>query len=136
MSRLHQAGFAPGWSEAALGELMAGAHTLALGAFEDDTDEPRLLGFTLISIVADEAEILTLVVDPGARRRGVARQLLGQVIVSAGASGATTLFLEVSDANTGARALYGDFSFAEVARRHGYYRSEGGADAVVMRLNL
>ncbi len=136
MSQLHRSGFVSGWSAAALGDLVSSPHTLAPGAFDEDQGAPRLTGFALVSVVADEAEVLTLVVDPGLRRRGIARRLLEQVIVSAIASGASRLVLDVSQANTAARALYGDFTFREVARRPGYYRSRGGADAVVMKLSL
>lgn len=136
MSRLHIDGFASGWSETAIGDLLARAHVLAPGAFVEDEGVSRLIGFALVSVVAGEAEILTLVVDPQVRRQGIARRLLEQVIFSAKASDAATLFLEVSDANVAARALYVDLSFEEVARRAGYYRSENGADAVVMKLSL
>ncbi len=134
MSKLHRSGFVSGWPAAAIDDLVSNPHTLAPGAFDEDQGAPRLIGFALVSVVADEADVLTLVVDPGLRRRGIARRLLEQVIVSAIASGASALVLEVSEANTAARALYGDFSFREVARRPGYYRSRGGA--VAMKLSL
>ncbi len=131
MSALHQSGFAAGWSHDAIETLLGSAHCVGLGAFD-----PELFGFLLLSLVADEAEILTLVVAANHRRRGIARALLEQAIVTAKASGAASLFLEVSTENTAACALYTTFGFEETGRRPGYYQSENGADAAVMALRL
>ena len=77
-----------------------------------------------------EHEILNLAVHPGARRRGVARQLLKAVL----APGRGKWFLEVRAANFGAIQLYENLGFRQVARREGYYLnpSESG---IVMRLD-
>lgn len=131
MSALHQSGFASGWSREAIETLLGSAHCVGLGTFD-----PELLGFLLLGLVADEAEILTLVIAPKHRRCGIARALLEQAIVTAKASGAASLFLEVSTENTAATALYTTFGFEEAGRRPGYYKSENGADAVVMVLRL
>lgn len=139
MSALHRTGFAAGWSQEAIDALLDGPHCLGLGAFgslDKDGAQPEILGFLLLNIVADEAEILTLVVTPSVRRRGIAAALLKQAIVSAKASGAASFFLEVSTGNAAAVALYATFGFEETGRRPGYYKSENGADAIVMLLRL
>ena len=136
MHELHQTSFTSGWRLEAFSDLLPRAHCLGLGAPDPAAAGPDLLGFVLLSIVADEAEILTLAVAPAHRRRGIARALLEQAIVSAKASGASTLFLEVSTANPGAIGLYTTYGFVETGRREGYYKSEGGADAVVMVLRF
>ena len=141
MHELHQASFTSGWPQETFTDLLSRTHCLGLGALQGGAPDPgaagsNLLGFILVSIVADEAEVLTLAVDPQYRRRGFAGALLEQAIVSAKASGAASLFLEVSTDNTAAIGLYTTFGFEDVARRKGYYKSEGGADALVMALRF
>jgi ribosomal-protein-alanine N-acetyltransferase len=91
-------------------------------------------GAVLARVAADEAEILTLAVDPAARRRGVGRALLGAALAVAADSGATGCFLEVSAANAPARALYAGAGFRQAGVRRNYYSDN--SDALVLRLDL
>ena len=88
-------------------------------------------GLVLARVAADEAEILTLAVHPDRRRTGIARRLLGAAATMAGAAGARSLFLEVSEANAAARALYAAAGFTTVGRRRHYYADR--SDALVQR---
>ena len=88
----------------------------------------------LARVVADEAEILTLAVDRGIQRRGLGRRLLASAMQDAAARGARQMFLEVSAANTAARALYDTCGFERVGARRCYYRD--GSDALVLRATL
>lgn len=119
------------WSEKSLRELLAMPGALALLALRGD--EP--VGFILLRQAADEAEIITLAVQPRQRRLGVARRLLSVGLDKIAGRGARHCFLEVADDNAAARALYGAAGFAEVGRRPGYYRDATGRprDAVLMR---
>ena len=98
----------------------------------------RADGFILLRAVVDEAEILTLAVHPGARRRGLGARLVSEAAAAAARRGAARLFLEVADDNAAARALYARAGFLEVGRRPGYYaRPDGGRrDALILALNL
>ncbi|MBP0496426.1 GNAT family N-acetyltransferase [Pararoseomonas indoligenes] len=89
-------------------------------------------GFVLARAVAGEAEILTLAVHPAARRQGLGGRLLEAAVAEAARRGATALFLEVSEANAPARALYARAGAAEVGRRRRYYTD--GTDALVLRI--
>lgn len=91
-------------------------------------------GMILARTAADEAEVLTLAVEPGARRQGIGRALVQQALVTARQRGAGMMFLEVAADNNAARALYGSLQFTEVGRRPGYY--SGGTDALVLRCLL
>lgn len=91
-------------------------------------------GFILARVAADEAEVLTLAVAPDARRQGVGGALLADAMAGAVARGAGAMFLEVSDRNAAARALYAGAGFEEMGRRKRYYGD--GADAVVMKRRL
>ncbi|HET6876527.1 MAG TPA: ribosomal protein S18-alanine N-acetyltransferase [Jatrophihabitans sp.] len=95
----------------------------------------ELLGWAGVRVVADEAEILTVGVIPAARRRGVARRLLAELLAAARQRGAADAYLEVRVDNVAARALYADEGFAEIGVRRGYY-DRGRVDAVVMHREL
>jgi ribosomal-protein-alanine N-acetyltransferase len=96
------------------------------------------VGFALIGMAADEAEILSIGVLPGWRRQGIASQLITGAIELADGLGATVMFLEVAASNSGAKELYGRHGFLVSGERSGYYTlpSGGREDAVCMRLNL
>lgn len=91
-------------------------------------------GILLARVAAQDAEVLTLAVRPGARRQGIARTLLRAAIAEARARGATALFLEVATTNVAARALYQQAGLGEVGKRRRYYAD--GSDAIVLRMNL
>lgn len=95
-------------------------------------------GVLLGRVIADEAEVLTLAIAPEARRMGLGAQLVAQFLVSAGARGATTAYLEVAADNAPAIALYARAGFFAVAERRAYYRDAQGkaVDAMVLRRAL
>ena len=126
---LHALAFSAPWDAAAFEALLGQAGVLAIEVPE---------GFILIRSVADEAEILTLAVDPAARRQGLGTRLVREGALASAARGATRLFLEVADDNHAALALYARAGFTEAGRRRGYYaRPEGGRqDALILALNL
>jgi tRNA threonylcarbamoyladenosine biosynthesis protein TsaB len=119
------------WTEKSLRELLAMPGALALLAMQGG--EP--VGFILLRQAADEAEIITLAVQPQQRRLGVARRLLTVGLAKITGRGAQQCFLEVADTNVAARGLYASAGFVEVGRRSGYYRDAAGAqrDAILMR---
>jgi [ribosomal protein S18]-alanine N-acetyltransferase len=91
-------------------------------------------GMLLARVAAQDAEVLTLAVEPGARRQGIASTLLRAAIAEARTRGAAALFLEVATINAAARALYRQSGFGEVGQRRRYYAD--GSDAIVLRMNL
>jgi len=125
LARIHAACFAKAWDATTLGDMLKNPGILALSA-------PR--GFVLARVAADEAEILTLAVEPEARRRCLARALVVEAASRAHANGAAAMFLEVACANTAARALYERLGFAPVGTRKSYY--EVGQDALILRRDL
>lgn len=92
------------------------------------------LGFLLGRVVADEAEVLTLAVDPAARRQGTGARLVAAFLAHAAARGAARAFLEVAEDNSAAIALYRGAGFTEVGRRRGY--AAPGVDALVLARGL
>jgi ribosomal protein S18 acetylase RimI-like enzyme len=79
--------------------------------------------------VPGEIEVLNLAVEPGFRRRGVARALLGDLLRTSPG----TVFLEVRASNTAARNLYKAIGFREIGHRPAYY-DQPAEPAIVMRL--
>jgi len=131
LAALHAPAFPPEpWDETALARLLALPGVFARLALAGD--EP--VGFVLARVAVDEAEILTLAVLPGRRRRGAGRALVTAVAAAARAAGGTRLYLEVAADNAAALALYRGQGFAEVGRRRGYYVRAGAApvDALVL----
>lgn len=98
---------------------------------------PRLAGFLIVSIAADEAEILTLGTETALRRQGVASALLTRMMENVADLGATVIFLEVSVRNDAARALYERHGFVSEGLRKNYYNTpDGHEDAVIMKRTL
>ena len=91
-------------------------------------------GMILARVAADEAEVLTLAVDPAVQRRGLARALLEQALATAQQRGADAMFLEVASGNGPGRALYAAAGFTTVGCSRGYYPD--GSDALVLRRPL
>jgi len=97
-------------------------------------DKKAPAGFAMWRDLAGEAELLTIGVDPAARRQGVAAALIGAICVQAKEAGAVQLFLEVDAGNDAAIALYSSAGFKKISLRRSYYRD--GADAVIMQIVL
>jgi [ribosomal protein S18]-alanine N-acetyltransferase len=91
-------------------------------------------GMVLARIAGDEAEVMTLAVIPANRRRGLGAALLDAALRAIRDCGARLVFLEVSELNQAARALYAAAGFVEVGRRRCYYAD--GSDALVLRAAL
>jgi ribosomal-protein-alanine N-acetyltransferase len=89
----------------------------------------------LVSVVVDEAEILTLATHPNLQRKGYAQSILREMIADLQQTNIRSIFLEVSENNTAAISLYNKLGFKEISRRHNYYKTpDGFQNAIVMTL--
>ena len=129
---LHAVSFANPWSATEFEGLLTSASVVADGIGE----QPDLSGFVLSRRAVDEAEILTIAVDPHARGSGIGTALLGGHLSRLSRLGVSTLFLEVDEANAPALALYRRFGFQQVGRRAAYYAKADGARASALILKL
>jgi [ribosomal protein S18]-alanine N-acetyltransferase len=93
---------------------------------------PEVVGYVVMWLVADEAELANLAVAPDRRREGIGQLLLDSAMAEALARGARSLYLEVRESNVAARALYGGRGFLAVGRRPAYYRNPP-EDALLLR---
>ena len=89
LSEIHAAAFSRGWSGAEFESLLLQPGTHALIAhYRRAFGRPGPAGFILYRLAADEAEVLTVAVAPGRRRRGIGRALLEEALRHAYREGA------------------------------------------------
>ncbi len=133
-AKVHAASMNDPWSAASISQSLENSNVLGLGVEE----EGALLGFGLISIIAGEAEVLTLAVDPRFHRKGVARRLLSRLISSCAERGVGRVMLEVAEDNHPAISLYNNENFKRDGVRRGYYTSgrSNPVDAILMSRTL
>ncbi len=98
------------------------------------SDDKEVIGYGSIQVIDDVADLQRIAVVPGARRGGLGRELLDELLAKAAGLGATRILLEVAATNEAAIGLYESFGFAEIGRRKGYYAD--GCDALVMERAL
>jgi [ribosomal protein S18]-alanine N-acetyltransferase len=89
----------------------------------------RLAGYLILSRYDTVWHLMNIAVDPSHRRRGIAHELLEQMIDRGGPDEEYTL--EVRTSNAPAIALYVRFGFFAADTRPRYYR-DTGEDAVIM----
>ena len=76
--------------------------------------------------------MMNVAVHPDHRRRGIAADLIEQLIRQLKNRGSCSLTLEVRASNDGAIALYDKLGFQPVGRRPNYYRNPK-EDALILR---
>ncbi|MBB3191178.1 GNAT family N-acetyltransferase [Halomonas cerina] len=144
LDALEQASQAQPGSRRQLAEVLADARRVVLGI----EVEGRLVGQAVVARQPFDAELESIAVSPGWRRRGLAHRLLEAVIEQARAWGGERLLLEVRAGNVAALTLYRRAGWHEDGRRRGYYppwpgegraegrRGEEREDAVLMSRRL
>jgi len=134
LAQIHAASFHRGWGEGEFETMLAErntlVHRLKFGR--------NIAGFIVSRMGADEAEVLSVAIDPGYRGRRLSRDLLLTHLGHLAGHGVRTVFLEVEENNQPARRLYERAGFATVGRRERYYQQPGGEqlNALLMRRDL
>lgn len=132
IAAIEDASFPDPWSDQDFEELLTSPSILGWVA---SLSRSTVSGYLVVRWAAGEAEILNLAVDPGARRRGVAKALLDHGFSSLVGRSVEEVFLEVRQSNRPAVELYRRHGFALVGVRRGYYRKPV-EDALVLRRRL
>ncbi len=134
IAALHAQAFRRGWSEDEVDALLADRAVLGDCA----TSNGKFAGFILSRRAADEAEILSIAVDPKRQGQGLGRALLDLHLRRLAGLGARAVFLEVEEGNEPALRLYRRAGFRQVGQRPNYYPQPGSppAAALVLRRGL
>ena len=84
-------------------------------------DEGRVLGYVGMMYILDEGYISNVAVAPEARRQGIGRDLIKELMARAAALDLAFVTLEVRCSNAAAIALYEKQGFVPVGKRKNYY---------------
>ena len=134
LAELHGASFHRGWGEGEFETMLRESNTLVHRL----RLKRKTVGFAVSRIGADEAEILSIAIDPRYRGQGLSRNLLLTHLGHLAGRGVRTIFLEVEENNRPALGLYKRAGFTVVGRRERYYQQAGGEqlNALLMRRDL
>jgi ribosomal protein S18 acetylase RimI-like enzyme len=88
MARLHGLGFARSWPETDFASHVQNTIDLVVGAF----DEEKLMGFAVVRRQERQAEMLTIVVSPDSRGKGMGSKILKEAENRASSAGADIMF--------------------------------------------
>ena len=119
--------FSMPWSAQGFADTLCREDVLFLVAYEKE----RLLGYVGVYCTADEGEITNVAVAQSARRCGVGRALLQELIGKLVQRGIFRIVLEVRVSNEPAICLYRQEGFAVVGTRKNFYEKPT-EDAYVM----
>jgi ribosomal-protein-alanine N-acetyltransferase len=125
VEHIAEGAFDPPWTRRGLEDELA--RDVARCRVARDVPGGPVLAYAIWWTIAGEQQLLAVATARDARRRGLARALLEDMLAE---SGATECFLDVRASNAAAIALYEALGFAHVTTRAGYYRD--GEDARVM----
>ena len=127
IQRIEQQSFSVPWTEAMLRmQLDPDSHVFLTA----ETPE-GVVGYVGMLYVLDEGYISNVAVAPAARRRGIGRALVKEMLCRAETRELSFVTLEVREHNEAAIALYAGEGFLPVGRRRGYYEKPR-EDAILM----
>lgn len=101
----------------------------------------RGVAYIMLSVAADQAEVVNFAVDPEHQGQGLGSRLLAHALQQLRAMHVKEVFLEVRQSNDIAQALYHKFHFEDIGIRRDYYsapslRGDEREDALLMRCTL
>ena len=119
-------------------QMLIGEFNNAFSHFFAYEIDGKIVGYSCIRIMYEEAQVCNVAVLPEHRRKGIATELLQAMADFAKESGCEYAELEVNVSNTPAIGLYRKCGYAEVGIRKNYYRktSYPTRDAYTMVLKL
>lgn len=123
------------WSRANFAQELSADYGGGFGLFHLNAAGQGLLGFLIYRHILDEWELLNVVTEPTARRKGYGLRMTQELILRARAAQAARLMLEVRSKNTPAISLYRKLGFVQDGLRRAYYHDDGD-DALLMSLGL
>jgi ribosomal-protein-alanine N-acetyltransferase len=125
-SQIHRDAFGlEAWDARAIADIMAMPGAAGRIAVDSTLGDHRPLGFSLLLLVANDAELLTVAVSLAARRHRVGLALVEDFLDIGTEAGAVNAFLEVAEDNFPAQRLYARLGFRQEGVRRDYYRRPG-----------
>lgn len=118
------------WSKANFVSSMADTNTLSVGLFL----ERDLIGYALVLVAIDSADLLNIGIHPEHKRRGFGKVLLVHMLSQLKEVSVKALILEVRAENHIAINFYKKYGFEPIAIREGYYSNL--EDAKIMKLHI
>lgn len=124
------------------------AHPWTLGNFSDalrskylckiyETEARELVGYAVMMLAVDEAELLDIAIAASQQRKGLGRKLLDELLALARRHAMRRMLLEVRASNAPALALYRSMGFSDIGLRRDYYPAgRGREDAILMGRGL
>jgi ribosomal-protein-alanine N-acetyltransferase len=92
-----------------------------------------MLGYAVLMLAVDEAELLDIAIDGRYQRHGWGRKLLEEMMALARRQDMRRMVLEVRASNAAAIGLYRKAGFADIGLRRDYYPAQNGReDAILM----
>lgn len=128
MAHIEHAAFSDPWPASGFRELLAASAARVTIAERAGT----VVGYTVMIVAADEAELANIAVRDTERGEGLGRRLLDAALAAAVGEGVLSVYLEVRESNTAARGLYTSVGFLTSGRRARYY-DKPTEDALLMR---
>jgi len=139
VAQIHREAFgSEAWDARAIMDIMGMPGATGRIALDSALGDHRPLGFSLLLLVANDAELLTVAVHQAARRRRVGMALVEDFLDIGTEAGAANAFLEVAEDNVPAQRLYARLGFRQEGVRRDYYRRPGNkrVAAHLLRRNL
>ncbi len=87
--------------------------------YESESD--GMLGYAVLMLAVDEAELLDIAIDSRYQRKGFGRSLLKEMLMLARRADMRRMVLEVRASNAPAIALYRSAGFEQIGLRRDYY---------------
>ena len=128
---IERSSFSMPWSENSFYSEVYGRYSITRVAVIND----HIAGYIIARLILDEGHLLDMAVKSSARRRGISRKLMEDVIRGLRLNRCKAFYLEVRASNVAARRLYENIGFAIIGTRKTYYKNPV-EDACIMMLEL
>jgi ribosomal-protein-alanine N-acetyltransferase len=129
VAKLHAQSFYRGWPRQDIEAYLADRDTPTLVACDS---KRRVAGFAMLRLLGDDAELMTIAVDPKYRGKGVGAALMKACFADLMMTPSKRMILEVAADNPAALRLYEKLGFQKISERKGYYVRPDGQPATAL----
>jgi ribosomal-protein-alanine N-acetyltransferase len=135
VAAIHAKSFFRGWPREDIATYIGDPDTPTLVACDA---RRNIAGFAMLRLLGDDAELMTIAIDPRYRGKGIGRALMNACFEDLMMTSSRRMILEVAADNPAAIKLYRSLGFTQISERQGYYARPDGrpATALVMARDL